>query len=150
MGCGTIGVLSALAIIQCAAHSKAQVSCHGRAAGDRAAAREAFAVAEAKTAGVGQKMDLAFSLLRLDMAAGDWQVLRPSASRPVWPAPVHSTPVDLCCQPMCSNLSQVDPQAPRQKHPQAGPCVCCAACDVCNFVNRVRAPAPSLARFIIT
>ena len=75
VGSGTRGVLCALAIIQCAAHSKAQVSCHGRAAGDRAAAREAFAVAEAKTAGVGQKMDLAFSLLRLDMAAGDWQVL---------------------------------------------------------------------------
>ena len=31
-------------------------------------------MAEAKTAGVGQKMDLAFSLLRLDIAAGDWQV----------------------------------------------------------------------------
>lgn len=46
----------------------------GNPAGDRAAAREAFAVAEAKTAGVGQKMDLAFSLLRLDIAAGDWQV----------------------------------------------------------------------------
>ncbi|KAK9842468.1 hypothetical protein WJX81_001490 [Elliptochloris bilobata] len=44
--------------------------------GDRAAAREAFAVAEAKTAGVGQKMDLAFSLLRLDMAAGDWQAVK--------------------------------------------------------------------------
>lgn len=52
------------------------LTAHGMrsAAGDRAAARDAFAIAEAKTAGVGQKMDLAFSLLRLDMAAGDWQV----------------------------------------------------------------------------
>lgn len=32
--------------------------------GDRAAAVEAYAAAEAKTAGVGPKMDLAFSLIR--------------------------------------------------------------------------------------
>ena len=37
-------------------------------------------MAEAKTAGVGQKMDLAFSLLRLDIAAGDWQVQITSCS----------------------------------------------------------------------
>lgn len=32
--------------------------------GDRAGATEAFATTEKKTAGVGQKMDLAFSVLR--------------------------------------------------------------------------------------
>jgi len=44
--------------------------------GDRTAAAEAFAETEAKTAGAGPKMDLAFSLLRLDISRGDWVAVK--------------------------------------------------------------------------
>ncbi|KAK9817917.1 hypothetical protein WJX72_004298 [[Myrmecia] bisecta] len=44
--------------------------------GDRTAAQEAYKVTEGKTAGVGLKMDLVFSLLRLDMASGDWHAVK--------------------------------------------------------------------------
>eukprot|EP00891_Asterochloris_glomerata_P007406 jgi/Astpho2/7406/fgenesh1_pm.00114_%23_14_t len=44
--------------------------------GDREAAKAAFQLTEEKTAGVGPKMDLAFSLLRLDIAHGDWHAVK--------------------------------------------------------------------------
>ncbi|KAK9906744.1 hypothetical protein WJX75_007249 [Coccomyxa subellipsoidea] len=44
--------------------------------GDREAAMAAYQQTEGKTAGVGQKMDLAFSMLRLDIAAGDWHAVK--------------------------------------------------------------------------
>ncbi|EFN60012.1 hypothetical protein CHLNCDRAFT_55933 [Chlorella variabilis] len=44
--------------------------------GDHAAALEAFAAAEAKTAGVGPKMDLAFSQIRLELSRGDWGAVK--------------------------------------------------------------------------
>lgn len=44
--------------------------------GDHAAALAAYAAAEAKTAGVGPKMDLAFSLIRLELSRGDWGAVK--------------------------------------------------------------------------
>ena len=44
--------------------------------GDRPAAALAFAAAEAKTAGAGQKLDARLALARLDMARGDWRAVR--------------------------------------------------------------------------
>ena len=44
--------------------------------GDRTAAAEAYTTTEAKTAGAGPKMDLAFSLLRLDISRGDWRAVK--------------------------------------------------------------------------
>ncbi|KAI3429495.1 hypothetical protein D9Q98_005584 [Chlorella vulgaris] len=44
--------------------------------GDHAAALEAYAAAEAKTAGVGPKMDLAFSQIRLELSRGDWRAVK--------------------------------------------------------------------------
>ncbi len=43
---------------------------------DRQAAGKAYSETEGKTAGAGQKMDLAFALVRLDMALGDWQAVK--------------------------------------------------------------------------
>ena len=43
-----------------------------RDVGEADRADEAFKLAEAKTAGVGQKMDMLFMLLRTSMAKGDW------------------------------------------------------------------------------
>lgn len=45
---------------------------HLAAAGSREAAAAAYEAAEAKTAGVGQKLDLALSVLRLDIAGARW------------------------------------------------------------------------------
>jgi 26S proteasome regulatory subunit N7 len=45
-------------------------------AGDRPAAAAAFAAAEAKTAGAGQKLDARLALARLDMARGDWRAVQ--------------------------------------------------------------------------
>ncbi|KAL4427712.1 hypothetical protein ABPG75_001801 [Micractinium tetrahymenae] len=44
--------------------------------GDHAAALAAYAAAEAKTAGVGPKMDLAFSQIRLELSRGDWRAVK--------------------------------------------------------------------------
>lgn len=44
--------------------------------GDHAAAVEAYAAAEAKTAGVGPKMDLAFSQIRLELSRGDLRAVK--------------------------------------------------------------------------
>lgn len=44
--------------------------------GDRAAAMEAYAAAESKPAGVGPKMDLAFSQIRLELSRGDWRAVK--------------------------------------------------------------------------
>ncbi len=44
--------------------------------GDRPAAAAAYAAAEAKTAGAGQKLDARLALARLDMARGDWRGVR--------------------------------------------------------------------------
>ncbi|CAK0751867.1 proteasome regulatory particle subunit [Coccomyxa viridis] len=44
--------------------------------GDQTAAKDAYTTTEQKTAGVGQKMDLAFSMLRLDMAYEDWHSVK--------------------------------------------------------------------------
>ena len=44
--------------------------------GDRPAAAAAYAAAEAKTAGAGQKLDARLALARLDMARGDWRAVR--------------------------------------------------------------------------
>jgi 26S proteasome regulatory subunit N7 len=49
--------------------------------GDREGAGEAYAATEAKTAGAGLKMDLAFSLLRLDMSRGDWAAVKAGLAR---------------------------------------------------------------------
>ena len=48
--------------------------------GDRAAAAEAFAEASSKTSGAGPKLDAALSLIRLDMALGDWRAVRAGLS----------------------------------------------------------------------
>jgi 26S proteasome regulatory subunit N7 len=44
--------------------------------GDRPAAADAYAAAEAKTAGAGQKLDARLALARLDMARGDWRAVQ--------------------------------------------------------------------------
>lgn len=44
--------------------------------GDRARAARAFEEASSKTAGAGPKLDAALSLIRLDMALGDWRSVR--------------------------------------------------------------------------
>lgn len=44
--------------------------------GDRPAAAAAYAAAEAKTAGAGQKLDARLALARLDMARGDWRAVQ--------------------------------------------------------------------------
>lgn len=49
--------------------------------GDRAAAGEAYTATEAKTAGAGPKLDLALSLLRLDMSRGDWHAVKDGLDR---------------------------------------------------------------------
>ena len=49
--------------------------------GDRGAAAEAYTATEAKTAGAGPKMDLAFSLLRLDISRGDWPAVKEGLDR---------------------------------------------------------------------
>lgn len=43
---------------------------------DREAAAKAYTETEAKTAGAGPKMDLAFSLVRVDIALGDWHAAK--------------------------------------------------------------------------
>lgn len=49
--------------------------------GDRAAAAEAYTATEAKTAGAGPRMDLALSLLRLDISRGDWHAVKDGLDR---------------------------------------------------------------------
>ena len=49
--------------------------------GDKDAATEAYAATEAKTAGAGPKMDLAFSLLRLHISRGDWTAVKEGLDR---------------------------------------------------------------------
>ncbi|KAL4444612.1 hypothetical protein ABPG77_002429 [Micractinium sp. CCAP 211/92] len=44
--------------------------------GDHAGALDAYAAAEAKTAGVGPKMDLVFSQIRLELSRGDWRAVK--------------------------------------------------------------------------
>jgi len=44
--------------------------------GDKGAAVKAYAATESKSAGSGPKLDLVFSLLRLDIASGDWREVR--------------------------------------------------------------------------
>lgn len=48
---------------------------------DVQAAAEAFTAAEAKTAGVGPKLDLAFSQLRLELALSDWEAVQQGVER---------------------------------------------------------------------
>ena len=49
--------------------------------GDRSAAADAYTAAEAKTVGAGPKMDLAHSLLRLDIFLGDWNAVKDGLER---------------------------------------------------------------------
>jgi 26S proteasome regulatory subunit N7 len=49
--------------------------------GDKDAAIDAYAATEAKTAGAGPKMDLAFSLLRLHISRGDWTAVKEGIAR---------------------------------------------------------------------
>ena len=49
--------------------------------GDRTGAGEAYTATEAKTAGAGPKLDLALSLLRLDISRGDWHAVKDGLER---------------------------------------------------------------------